>query len=316
MGMGGKVLINRYNSINTVLRERFGERVYKVTLDIGSGCPNRDGTCGENGCSFCHPDALRPSTAKAPDTPLKPISDQLEEGIEYIERRHGSRRVISYLQNGSNTYARAGDLRPLLREAVAHPLVVGLAVSTRPDCIEQAHAALLAELARESMVWVELGLQSAHDETLIRIGRGHGVADFERAHAMLSDAGVPVCAHVILGLPGESPDMMIETARFLNETGVWGVKIHNLHVLRGTRIEGEFREGKVHIPTLPEYAGWVVDFLEALSPKTVIHRFNSHSPRRLTVAPEWSINKLATLNAVHEELERRDTFQGKKFRAT
>ena len=309
-------MINRYKSISTLLRDRFGGRVYKVALDIGSGCPNRDGTCGLEGCSFCHPDALRPHTSRDPRITPEPLMAQLEEGIEYVHGRHGSRRVISYLQNGSNTYAAADKLRPLLCEAVAHPSVAGLAVSTRPDCIEQSHADLLAELSERMMVWVELGLQSAHEETLIRIGRGHGVARFEQAHAMLSDAGVPVCAHVILGLPGESPDMMMETARFLNETGIWGVKIHNLHVLKGTRLEDEFRRGEIHIPSLEEYAGWVVDFLEELSPEIVIHRFNSHSPRRFTVAPEWSINKLATLNAVHDELERRDTRQGKKFGTT
>jgi radical SAM protein (TIGR01212 family) len=307
-------LINRYKSISTLLRERFGERVYKVTLDIGSGCPNRDGIYGREGCSFCHPDALRPNTSRAPRMTPKPLRTQLKEGVEYIQGRHGSRRVISYLQNGSNTYAAADKLRPILREAIAHPSVAGLAVSTRPDCIEQAHADLMAELAEGTMVWVELGLQSSHEETLIRIGRGHGVSAFERAHDILTDAGVPVCAHVILGLPGETPDMMMETARFLNETGVWGVKIHNLHVLKGTRLEGEFRKGEVHIPSLEEYAGWVIDFLEELSPEIVIHRLGSHSHRRLTVAPEWSINKLATLNAVHDELERRDTFQGKKYR--
>ncbi len=307
-------MINRYNSINTLLRGRFGGRVYKVTLDIGSGCPNRDGTYGREGCSFCHPDALRPNTSSDPQPTPKPLRAQLEEGIEYIHGRHGSQRVISYLQNGSNTYATAEWLGPLLDEAVAHPSVVGLAVSTRPDCVEQAHADLMAGLARRMMVWVELGLQSAHEETLIRIGRGHGVACFERAHALLSAAGIPVCAHVILGLPDETPGMMLDTARFLNDTGVWGVKIHNLHVLKETRLEGEFMEGKVHIPPREEYAGWVVDFLETLSPEIVIHRLSSHSPRRLTVAPKWSINKLATLNAVHDELERRDTFQGKKYR--
>jgi radical SAM protein (TIGR01212 family) len=310
--LGDKVLINRYKSINTLLRERFGERVYKVTLDIGSGCPNRDGTYGRDGCNFCHPEALRPNTSRDLRTTPEPLRAQIEKGIEYVRRRHGSRRVISYLQNGSNTYAAADKLRPLLREAVAHPSVAGLAVSTRPDCIEQPHADLMAELAEGTMVWVELGLQSSHEETLIRIGRGHGVACFEQAHAMLSDAGVPVCAHVILGLPGETHGMMMDTARFLNETGVWGVKIHNLHVLKDTRLEGEFRRGEVHIPSLEEYAGWVVDFLEELSPETVIHRLGSHSHRRLTVAPEWSINKLATLNAVHDELERRGTWQGKR----
>lgn len=242
-----------------------------------------------------------------------PVRKQLEDGIEFVRKRHGSRRVISYLQNGSNTYLPATRLAPILESAVAHPSVVGLAVSTRPDCVEEGHVGILADLSRRTMLWVELGLQSAHDDTLIRINRGHDVSDFERAQADLSGTGIPVCAHVILGLPGETPEMMIDTARFLNKAGVWGVKIHNLHVLKDTRLAKEFREGEVHIPSLKEYARWVADFLEALSPEIVIHRLSSHSPRSLTLAPEWSINKLATLNAVHKEIARRDTWQGKKF---
>ncbi len=306
-------MINRYNSINTLLRRRFGERVFKVTLEIGSGCPNRDGTKGWRGCSFCRPDALRPSTSREAGAIPGPVAKQLDEGVEYILRRHGSRRVISYLQSGSSTYMPEARLAPILREAIAHPAVVGLAVSTRPDCIEDGHIGLLGDIARETMLWVELGLQSAHDVSLVRMGRGHTVSDFERALTRLKEADVDVCAHVILGLPGETPDMMTETARFLNETGVWGVKIHNLHVLKDTPLEGEFMRGEVRIPALEEYAGWVVDFLEVLRPEIVIHRFNSHGPRRLTVAPKWSVNKLATLNAVHAELERRDSFQGKRF---
>jgi len=306
-------LINRYNSINALLRGRFGERVFKVTLEVGSGCPNRDGSKGSDGCSFCHPDALRASTWEGSGATPRPIGQQLDEGVEYIFRRHGSRRVISYLQSGSNTYMPKGRLAPILREAIAHPAVVGLAVSTRPDCIEDGHVRLLGDISRETMLWVELGLQSSHDGSLIRMRRGHTVSDFEHASRKLKEAGIDVCAHIVLGLPGETPEMMIETARFLNDSGVWGVKIHNLHVLKDTPLEEEFKRGEVPIPTLDEYAGWVTDFLEELDPAIVIHRFNSHSPRGLTVAPEWSVNKLATLNAVHAELERRDTFQGKRF---
>lgn len=304
---------NRYNSIIEFLKTRFGERVFKVSLEIGSNCPNRDGAISTKGCSFCHPDALRPSTYKHSDISIISVQKQLDEGIDYIRQRHGSQKVIGYFQNGSNTYAPAQKLACAFTTAASHPCVKGLAISTRPDCIEEEHLDLLAEIAKQTFVWVELGLQSAHEETLGRIKRGHTVRDFSKACSQLVKHGIPVCAHVILGLPGETSDMMCETARFLNETGVWGVKIHNLHVLKDTKMEEEYREGKVEIPCLDVYAGWVVDFLEELSPKILVHRINSHSPRHLTVAPNWSINKLATMNAVHDELERRDSWQGKKF---
>lgn len=304
---------NRYKSINTVLKERFGERVYKVSLELGLGCPNRDGLKGSTGCTFCHAEALRPNTAKDSAAPRPSLAEQLAEGIAYIRARHGTTRSIAYFQNGSNTYARAHHLRPAFLEAAAHPAIVGLAISTRPDCIEDEHVQLLKEISGRTMLWVELGLQSACDETLVRIGRGHAVWDFEKAFRKLSAARINVCAHVVLGLPGESIETMLTTARFLNELGIWGAKIHNLHVLKDTPMEADYARGDVYVPTLKEYASWVVDFLEALSPEIIIHRFNSHSPRRLTIAPEWSVNKMATLNAVHAELERRDSWQGKGY---
>ncbi|MFH1830118.1 MAG: TIGR01212 family radical SAM protein [Pseudomonadota bacterium] len=304
---------NRYNSINEFLKARFGERVFKVSLEIGSSCPNRDGAISRQGCSYCHPEALRPSTYKDSDFSIISIQKQLEEGIDYIRRRHGSQKVIAYFQNGSNTYAPAQKLARAFTTAASHPCVKGLAISTRPDCIEQEHLTLLKDLSRETFIWVELGLQSAHEETLKKINRGHTVRDFSKACSQHVKRGIPVCAHVILGLPGETSEMMCETARFLNEIGVWGVKIHNLHVLKDTKMEEEYRKGKIEIPSLDVYAGRVVDFLEELSPEILIHRLNSHSPRHLTIAPKWSINKLATMNAVHDELERRDSWQGKRF---
>jgi radical SAM protein (TIGR01212 family) len=322
-------LNNRYNSINDFLRGRFGERIFKVNLEIGSLCPNRDGTISTLGCSFCHPEALRPSTLlrdcvtiPSPlmgegqgegDFSTTSIEAQLTRGIEYVRRRHGSHKVIGHFQNGSNTYAPAEKLAASFKACASHPAVKGLAISTRPDCINEDHLKLLEELSHNTFVWVELGLQSAHDETLQRINRGHSVCDFSNACRFLALRNIPVCAHVILGLPGETQEMMCETARFLNKTQVWGVKIHNLHVLRDTMMEKEYMEGRVEIPPLHVYAGWVVSFLEELSPDIVVHRVNSHSPRHLTVAPTWSINKLAVMNAVHAELKKRDSWQGKRF---
>jgi uncharacterized protein len=305
---------SRYNSINDLLKQRFGERVFKVTLESGCACPNRDGPLGSGGCTFCQPEALRPSTAREPGRSPAPIAAQLAEGIDYIRRRHGAQKVIAYFQNGTNTAAPAAELVPLFHTAIGHPAVVGLAISTRPDCIEEGHLELLQGLAAQTMLWVELGLQSAHDATLVDIRRGHTAAQFALATERLARAGIPVCAHVILGLPGETPEMMRATARFLNDAGVWGVKIHNLHVLAGTAMAERYERGELAIPSLAEYAGWVVDFLEELAPSIVIHRVNGHSPRRLTVAPAWSVNKLAILNAVEAELERRQTWQGKYCR--
>ncbi|MBN1283331.1 MAG: TIGR01212 family radical SAM protein [Proteobacteria bacterium] len=305
---------NRYNSINDLLRARFGERVYKVTLESGLGCPNRDGTRGGSGCSFCSEEALVPTTLLGKSGAARPMREQLREGVEYIGKRHGAAKVIAYLQDGSNTHGPVPVVERILCESIDHPSVVGLAVSTRPDCIEIEHARLLSRLADRSMLWVELGLQSAHDVTLERIGRGHTVARFESACRLLNGHAVPVCAHVILGLPGEDRAMIMETARFLNRAKVWGVKIHNLHILRGTRLEREYNEGSVWIPSLEGYARLACDFLEELSPSIVIHRLNAHGPRRLTVAPEWSVNKLGVMNAVHAELARRDSRQGKRFK--
>lgn len=303
----------RYNSINAWLFHRFGERIYKVSLESGCSCPNRNGTTKKDGCIFCHPASYHPATSPENGNSNLTIREQLEEGIRYIERRHRVRRVIGYFQRGSNTHAGVDRLAPMFEEVVADPRVAGLAVSTRPDCIGEEHIALLARLAEKKLVWAELGLQSAHERTLADIGRGHTVAAFEEACCALHSAGIPVCAHIILGLPGETREMMIETARFLNRLHIWGVKIHNLHVLRGTELERRHRQGEIAIPSLEEYAHWTADVLEALDPAIVVHRVNSHAPRHLTVVPAWSVNKLAIFNAVERELERRDSSQGKYF---
>jgi radical SAM protein (TIGR01212 family) len=307
-------LNNRYNSINALLLRSFGERVFKVSLESGCGCPNRDAASGRPGCSFCRPESLQPDTSPERDAAPRPIREQLDEGISYIERRHRAFRVIAYFQGGSSTAAAPSVLEPIFSEAISHPAVVGLAVSTRPDCIEEGHADLLERLSEKTMLWAELGLQSAHDSTLQRIRRGHDADCFARACALLQGRGIPVCAHVILGLPGETRGMMLETAEFLNRVGAWGVKIHNLHVLKGTALAEEFEAGLVPVPSLSEYASLACDFLERLSPSIVVHRVSGHGPRRLTLAPGWSVNNLAVMNAVHSELASRDSWQGKRYR--
>lgn len=306
------MLKKRYNSINEALKNRFGCKVFKVSLESGCVCPNRDGRSGTNGCIFCSQEAyLTAATGELRKD--KSIKETLEDGIAYVTRRHRAAKFIAYFQSGTNTYAPAERLRPLFEEAISSTKVVGLAVSTRPDCLDENHIDLFEELSGRTMLWVELGLQSAHDDTLRLICRGHTVSDFTSASARLKQRGISVVAHVILGLPGESEQQMIETAHYLNEQRVSGVKIHNIHVLKGTALEKLYASGELEVPDLPTYAGWVCDFLEHLDPRILIHRVNGHAPRHLTIAPAWSVNKLAVFNAVEMEMARRDSWQGKKL---
>lgn len=296
---------SRYNSINAALRERFGCKVYKVSLETGFGCPDRCAFCSE--ASYITADIKE--TGKGPDT----IRESLTNGIEYVKRRHNAAKFISYFQSGTNTYGPVERSREIFSAAIDHPDVVGLAIGTRPDRISKEHIDLLEELSERTMLWVELGLQSAKDETLRLIRRGHTAADLLSAAGALKRRNITVVAHVILGLPGESPEDMIRTAEFLNGSKIDGVKVHNLHVLKGTLMEEWYREGKVKIPDLATYASWVADFLEHLDPAILVHRVNGHAPRHITVAPAWSVNKLAIFNAVEKELERRNTYQGRFF---
>lgn len=303
----------RYNSINDYLKGRFGERVYKVTLESGCGCPNRDGTLGTDGCIYCNEGAYNPATHANGMLSSMSIREQLIGGIEYVNKRHQAAKFVAYFQRGSNTYGPLQKLVSIYNDAIDHPDVVGLAISTRPDCFSPAMMDALEELSSKTMLWIELGLQSARTETLNLIRRGHTVDQFISTHRALKERGIPVCAHVILGLPGETGDDMLSTARLLNEEKVWGVKIHNLHVLKDTELERLYNEGNITLPSLEEYAHTVVDFLEHLSPEILIHRVNSHSPRSITVAPEWSINKLAIFNAVEAQLEKLNSYQGKSL---
>lgn len=307
------LLNKRYNSINDYLKDIFGTRVYKVSLTLGSGCPNRDGTIANGGCIFCNDLSHTTATAAKRGMVSPDIKTQLEEGMGYVKNRHQSSKFISYFQSGTNTYASIHILESAFSEAISHKDVVGLAISTRPDCINKEHVRLFKDLSKKTFLWVELGLQSAHDDTLKFINRGHTCRDFVKTTRELNSNGIKVCAHVILGLPNEDKEMVIDTAKCLNENKVWGVKIHNLHILRDTRLAEMYKEGKIKILDLKTYARLVINFLEVLNPEIIIHRINSHSPRDITIAPEWSINKLAIFNEVERLMSEEETWQGKYF---
>jgi len=298
----------RITDLNAHLRGIFGCRVQKITVDAGLSCPNRDGTIATGGCIYCNP---RGSGTGAHARGLS-ITEQLEAGKAAMARRYHARKFIAYFQAFSNTYAPVSNLRALYDEALAVDDVVGLSIGTRPDCVSEPILALLQEYARRHLVWVEYGLQSARDATLAEINRGHDAACFLNAVAATRARGLPVCAHIILGLPNETRADMQFTAATLAAAEVDGVKIHNLYVVRGTPLEAQFAAGRYRCLEREEYADLVVDVLERLPARVVIQRLTGDPhPDELT-APDWCRDKRATLAAIRTALECRDSWQGKR----
>ncbi|MFQ5912866.1 MAG: TIGR01212 family radical SAM protein [Nitrospinota bacterium] len=305
---------NRYRSLSSYLRERFGERVQKVSIDAGFTCPNRDGTKATGGCTFCNNRGFSPPARVEP----REIAQQIRQGVAFLRHRTNARKFLAYFQAFTNTYAPVEVLRERYGVIREFPEVVGLVIGTRPDCVPEETLDLIAEFAEGYHVWVEYGLQSASDRTLEIINRAHPVADFadavERTHRR-AKAGLDLhtCAHVILGLPGETREDMLNTARFVASLPLDGVKIHLLHVLRGTPLEAQYRRGEFRLLEMEEYAGLVCDFLELLPPEMVIQRLTGEAPEEFLVAPRWCLDKNKVFAAIQAKLERRDAYQGKLF---
>lgn len=300
----------RYNAFSDELKRAFGCRVHRVSVDAGFSCPNRDGALGSGGCIYC---GGRGSGAHGILQGAS-VAEQIEAGKEVMVRKYKAKRFIAYFQAYSNTYAPVDTLRRLYDQALSVSDVVGLIVGTRPDCLPPETIELLADYARRTYFWLELGLQSPLDRTLDLLRRGHDFAAFERAVAACRDAGIRVCAHIILGLPGESREEMLDTARVLNGLGIHGVKIHLLHVMKDTPLEEAYRRGEVAMLERDEYVGLVCDFLERLGPEISIQRLTGDGGHDHLVAPLWSLRKFEVLNAIDCELERRGTRQGANSR--
>jgi hypothetical protein len=298
----------RYNSFSSLLKREFGCRVHRISVDAGFTCPNRDGTVGTGGCIYC---GGRGSGAHG-ILPGAGVAEQVEHGKEVMARKYKAQRFIAYFQAYSNTHAPAESLSRLYGEAMAVPDVVGLIVGTRPDCLPPEVLDLLVECSRKCWFWLELGMQSHLDRSLEWLGRGHDYQAFEDAVLRGKGAGLRVCAHVILGLPGETREEMLAGATVLNRLGVDGVKLHLLHVMKGTPLEGLYRRGEVQVMTRDDYVGLVCDYLERLHPGIVIQRLTGDGGHDHLVAPLWSLKKFEVLNAIDRELERRGTMQGEK----
>jgi radical SAM protein (TIGR01212 family) len=302
--------VNRYRDYNTYLKDLFGERVQKIPLDAGMSCPNRDGTLSRSGCIFC--DRRGSGTGAMLDRSIS-IPNQILSGIAHARNRYGARKFIAYFQSFTNTYAPPSRLKELYDIALSFPEMVGLSVATRPDCADPEVMRLLSSYSDKFLVWVEFGLQSAHDETLKRVGRGHDVAAFEKAAITASRFGLNVCAHVILGLPGENRSMMHSTARYLSELPVHGVKIHLLYVVKGTPLASLYEKGEFRCLEREEYAELVVDFLELLPPEIVVQRLTGDPFGAELIAPEWARQKKANLQLIRKRMEERQTWQGKEY---
>ena len=302
-----------YHSLDYELKNKYGEKIYKIALDAGMTCPNRDGTCGVRGCIFCSAGGSGDFAVKRDSGEIS-ISAQLEKGKQYFRSKNIGRYFIAYFQAYTNTYAPITKLETLYREALDEPSVIGISIATRPDCLGDDVLSLLDRLNREyhdKFIWIELGLQTIHENTAILIRRGYPLSVFEHAVIQLREISIPTIAHVIIGLPGEDQSMMLETCHFLAQKGINGIKLQLLHILKNTDLVELYRKKTFDILDMMEYIDIIISCLEVLPPDMVIHRVTGDGPGNLLLAPLWSLDKRRVLNTLHQEMRRRDTWQSK-----
>ena len=300
----------RYNDLNTYFQSIFGCRVQKITVDAGLTCPNRDGTISTAGCIFCN---ARGSGSGAFDRGLS-ITDQLLQGKNFLSRRYKAKKFIAYFQSYSNTYAAPEILKRHYNEALAVKDIVGLAIGTRPDCVNEPVLDLLQAYTLDYLIWLEYGLQSASDETLKFINRGHDLRCFREAIKKTSNRGIKICVHVILGLPHENRRDMLNTARTISDLEVDGIKLHLLYVVKGTQLETHYRQGKYTCLEQQEYVDLVCDFIERIPADIIIQRLTGDPHPPELVAPKWALKKSETLAKIRNTLEKRDSWQGCKYK--
>jgi len=297
----------RYTDYNAYLRGLFGERVQKISVDAGLTCPNRDGRLSRRGCIYCN---AKGSGTGAFARGLS-IKEQIEAGKLPAMKKYKARKFLAYFQSYTNTYAPVDHLQSIFDEALGCEGVVGMAVGTRPDCVDEEKIDLLSAYTDNYLIWVEYGLQSVHDATLDLINRGHGLAAFEQAMGMTRGRGINTCAHIILGLPGEDRAMMLDAARVLGQMGVNGVKIHLLYVIRGTALEGMYQRGGYTPLAQQEYVDLVCDLIERLPEEMIIQRITGDPHANELVAPAWAGRYRETFNMIQQTLADRDCRQGK-----
>ncbi len=303
----------RYNSYNEYFKKQFGERVQKVSVDAGFTCPNRDGTLGRGGCTYCNNNAFNPSYCK----PAKTISKQIEEGIEFHQRRYRrANKYLAYFQAYSNTYKSLEELKAIYEEALAFPGVIGLVIGTRPDCIDDEKLAYLKELSKLYYIIIEYGIESCYDKTLVKINRKHTFAQSVEAIEKTASCGIRTGAHLIFGLPGETRDEMMAEVKIVSGLPLTTIKFHQLQIIKNTTMEKQYLKNPDHFSlfSIDEYIDFIVEFIEKLNPNFIIERFSGEVPPRFLVAPDWGLIRSDQINGIiKEKLINKNSWQGKLF---
>ncbi len=307
--MEARTVIHRFHGINEFHKKKFGEKIYKLSIKAGFTCPNRDGTKARGGCTFCNNDGHKPLSY----LPRQDIKTQIEKGLSYLTKRHRAQKFIAYFQDFSATYAPVEYLRELYFSVLEYKEFVGINIGTRSDCLQEPVLDVLSELHQKIYLLLDIGLQTSNNDTLKLINRAETTDDFIDAVTRVKKRHIDICTHVILGLPGETPSDYIDTAKFINHLPIDGIKIHNLHVIKNTRLADDYHARKFVPLSLEDYSLFAARFLEFLRPEIVIHRLTGEAPESLTIAPKWSVNKLNVLNTIkHKQIEL-NSWQGKQL---
>jgi hypothetical protein len=303
--------MQRFNAFGPYMKSKFGERVYKVNVDAGFTCPNRDGALGFSGCIYCNNDSFRPDSCK----PTLSLGDQISNGIAHIRKRYKAGKFLVYFQPYTNTYAPVERLEALYREALANRDVIGLAIGTRPDAVDEEKIGMIGSLASDYFILIEYGLQSIHDKSLDFIHRGHDYKAFLKALDLTRDRGIHMGVHLIAGLPTETREETLAMAEEISQLPLEFVKVHQLQVVKDTPLELLYRDEGFPVFGYEEYLDFIVDFVERASPGLVFQRLFATAPDAILVAPRWDRSRHQILRDIEKRLEERDTFQGKRFRA-
>ena len=304
----------RFNDFPSHFRKLFNQRVQKISLNTGFTCPNRDGTRGRGGCTYCNNQTFNPQYCNLEIS----INDQLNRGIEFFSKKYPDMLYLAYFQAYTNTYAPLENLKILYNESLQHPKVIGLVVATRPDCINDEILDFLQELSEKVYVMVEYGVESHLNRTLQFINRGHTFEESVKALEATAKRNIRTCAHLILGLPGETYEDFMDQAKTISQLSVENIKLHQLQIHKGTVMAGQYEQnrGAFHLFLVEGYVDLVVDYLEWLNPRIVVERFISQSPPDLLIAPRWELKNFEFVAKVENRLKERDTWQGKKYSAT
>ncbi len=301
--------MNRYYSLNRYLLEKFHTKVYKIALNANMSCPNRDGTIGHNGCIFCS----EGGSGDFAESASLSVTEQLEAGKRRLSGKYKGNSYIAYFQAYTNTYASVEYLEKIFTEAVMHPDVVCISIATRPDCLDADKIALLRRLNKIKPVWVELGLQTIHETTASYIRRGYDLSVFDRTMDMLNAAGIETIVHMIIGLPGETLSMMLDTARYIGRCGAKGIKLQLLFVLKNTELAADYEQGVFETLSLEEYTHILMEIIKVLPKDMVIHRLTGDGPKKLLIAPLWSADKKNVLNTIDRAFSDNNIIQGSNY---